>query len=100
MQITDTTNEKTANSGGYLLPYWRIICNDKNNKGKLSIFERSTKTNSPTSHAEATSNPSLGNSFMYIETSQNISVSNNIFVSFERTDINQKTNIILYYNRF
>ena len=37
---------------------------------------------------------------MYIETSSNISGSNNVFVSWERTDIIQITKITFYYNRF
>ena len=37
---------------------------------------------------------------MYIETSSNNSGSENIFVSMERTDIVQITNITFYYNRF
>ena len=37
---------------------------------------------------------------MYIETSQNSSGSEKIFVSFERTDNIQITNITFYYNRF
>ena len=36
---------------------------------------------------------------MYIETSSNIH-GNNVFVSFERTDIIQSSNITFYYNRF
>ena len=36
---------------------------------------------------------------MYIETSYN-NHGNNVFVSFERTDIIQISNITLYYNRF
>ena len=36
---------------------------------------------------------------MYIETSSN-NYGNNVFVSFERTDIIQTTNISFYYNRY
>ena len=28
IQLTDTTIIKAGNNGGYLLPYWRIVCND------------------------------------------------------------------------
>ena len=28
IQIIDTTNMKTGNGGSYLLPSWRIFCND------------------------------------------------------------------------
>ena len=37
---------------------------------------------------------------MFIETSSNNSGSNKVFVSWERTDIIQITNITFYYNRF
>ena len=60
---------------------------------------KSTKTSSPTSLSGATTLPPLGISFLYIETS-----SNNhgliVFVSWERTDVIQITNITFYYNRF
>ena len=48
----------------------------------------------------ATSLPPIGNSFIYIETSGNISGIDNIFVSWERIDIIQISNITFYYNRF
>ena len=37
---------------------------------------------------------------MYIETSSNNHGHERVFVSFERTDINQISNITFYYNRF
>ena len=48
---------KAPNSGGYLLPYWKIACNDKNNSGKIQNFIKSTRTNSPTSELGAISLP-------------------------------------------
>ena len=90
---------KAGNTGGYLLLYWKIVCNDKNNSGKIQNFIKSTKTNSPTSHSGATSLPPIGSAFMYMETSSN-NHGNNVFVSFERTDIIQTTNITFYYKRF
>ena len=99
IQLTDTTVMKAGNNGGYLLPSWRIFANDKNNNGKISNFIRATKTNSPTEDSGATSIPPIGNAFMYIETSSNNN-GNNVFVSFERTDIIQITNISFYYNRY
>ena len=96
--MTDTTVMKAGNNGGYLLPYWRIVCNDKNNSGKITNFVKSTKTNSPTSESGATSLPPIGTVFMYIETSFN-NHGSNVFVSWERTDIIQITNITFYYNR-
>ena len=100
IQLTDTTIIKTGNSGGYLLPSWRIFCNDINNNGKISNFIRSTKTNSPTGDSGATNSPPIGNAFMYIETSSNNHGHERVFVSWERTDIIQITNITFYYNRF
>ena len=99
IQLTDTTVMKAGNSGGYLLPNWKIECNDKNNNGKIANFFKSTKTNSPSSNSGPTSLPPIGNAFMYIETSSG-NHGNNVFVSWERTDIIQITNITFYYNRF
>ena len=90
---------KSGNTGGYILPQWKIICNNKNNNGKLTNFIKSTKTNSPTGDSGTTSLPPIGDSFMYIETS-GCNHDNNVFVSFERTDSIQITNITFYYNSF
>ena len=90
---------KHSNSGGYLLQNWVIECNDRNNSGKIQNFVKSTKTNSPTGDSGATSLTPIGTTFIYIETSSN-NHGNKVFVSFERTDIIQITNITYYYNRF
>ena len=82
-----------------MLQQWNIKCNDKSNNGKISNFIKSTKTNSPAGDSGATSLPPIGNIFMYIETSSN-NHGNNVFVSFQRTDFIQITNITFYYNRF
>ena len=95
IQLTDTTVLKAGNNGGYLLPYWRIECNDKINSGKITNFVKSTKTNSLTSESGATSLPPIGSAFMYIETISN-NHGNCVFCSFERTDIIQITNITFY----
>ena len=97
--LTDITIIKYPNSGGYLLQNWNITCNDKNNNGKIQNFIKSTKSSSPTGNSGAESSPPIGNSFMYIETTSN-NHGNNVFVSWERTDIIQITNITFYYNRF
>ena len=97
--MTDITVMKAGNTSDYLLPYWKIICNDKNNNGKIQNFIKSTKTNSPTGNSGATSLPPIGNAFMYIGTSSNNNV-NIVFCSFGRTDVIQITNITFYYNRF
>ena len=99
IQLTDITVMKAGNTGVYLLPYWKFICNYKNNNGKISNFKKSTKTNSPTSYSGATSLPPIGTAFMYIETSVG-NYGHNVFCSFERTDIIQITNITFQYNRF
>ena len=87
------------NIGSDLLQKWNIKCNNKNNQSRINDFIKSTKTNSPTGFSGAESLPPIGNSFMYIETSSN-SHGNNVFVSWERTDIIQINNITFYYNRF
>ena len=99
IQLTDTTTTKAGNTGGYLLAYWKIVCNDENNSGKIQIFIKSTKTNSPTAHSGATSLSPIGSAFMYIETNSN-NHGSNVFVSWERTEIIHITNITFYYNRF
>ena len=100
IQLTDTTIIKYPNTGGYLLPGWGIFCNDKNKNGKIQDFIKSTKTNSPTGFSGATFLPPIGISFMYIETSGNNSGNDDVFVSWERIDIIQITNITFYYNRY
>ena len=100
IQLTDTTIIKTGNSGGYLLSSWRIFCNDENNNGKITNFIKSTKTTSPTVDSGATVLPPIETAFMYIETSSGNSGSDSVFVSWERIDIIQITNITFYYNRF
>ena len=68
-------------------------------KGKLSNFDKSTKTNSPTGDSGARSLPPIGDSFMYMETSSNKN-GEKVFCSFERTDIIQISNLTFYYNSF
>ena len=99
ISITNITEIKFPNSGTALLQKWKIYCNNKNNQSRISDFIKPTKTNSPTGYSGAVSLPPIGNSFMYIETSSN-NHGNNVFVSWERTDIIQITNITFYYNRF
>ena len=72
-------------------------CNDKNNNANIDNFLKSTKTNSPTAYSGAESLPPIGNSFLYIETSSN-NKGDNVFCSFERTDIIQISNITFTYN--
>ena len=74
--------------------------NDKNWNGKSQNFIRSTKASSPTGNSGTANIPSIGDSFMYIETSSNNSGSDNVLCSYERTDIFQITNITYYYDSF
>ena len=97
--MPDASVMKAGSSGAYLLPYWKIFCDDKNNSDKISNFKKTSKTNSPTTDSGATSLPPLGTAFMYMETSFNKN-ENIVFCSFERTDIIQITNITFYYNRY
>ena len=99
IQITDTTEMRYPNIGSDLLQKWNIKCNNKNNQARITDFIKSTKTSSPTGFSGAELLPPIGNSFMYIETSSN-NHGSNVFVSWERTDIIQISNITFYYNRF
>ena len=99
IQITDTTEMRYPNIGSDLFQKWNIKCNNRNNQSRINDFIKSTKTNSPTGYSGAESLPPIGKSFMYIETSSN-NHGNNVFVSWERTDIIQVSNITFCYNRF
>ena len=72
----------------------------KNNGSKAGNFLKSTVTNFPSSNPGATALPPIGTAFMYIETSSNNHGHDRVFVSWERTDITQITNITFYYNRY
>ena len=99
-KITVTTAIKFPNLGSDLLEKRNIKCNNKNNDSKVGIFIKSTIKNSPTGRSGATSIPPLGNSFMYTETSSDDHGSDNVFVSFERTDTIQISNTTFYCNRY
>ena len=99
LQSTETSINKTGNSGGHLPPSWRIFCNDVNKNGKITDFIRATKTISSTGDSGASILSPIGNAFMYIETTGG-NHGNNTFVSFERIDIIQITKIAFYYNIF
>ena len=99
ISITDITEIKFPNIGSDLLQKWNIKCNNKNNQSRINDSLESTKTNSPNSFSGATSLSPIGSSFMYLETSSN-NHGSNVFVSWERTDIIQISNITFYYNRF
>ena len=91
---------RLGNIGSVVLPYWKCICNNKNKNGKINNFKRTTRTKSPTGNSGATTLPPICSVFMYIETSGDNHGHNRVFVSWERTDIIQITNITFCYNRF
>ena len=65
---------------------------------KYKFFTKSNKTNSSAGDSGANTIPPIGDAFMYIGTSsKNHGI--DVFVSFERTDTIQNTNITFYYNR-
>ena len=100
IQIIDTMELKYPNICSDMFQKSYIKCNNKINVSKVGDFLKSTKTNSPTTHSGATSLPPIGNSFMYIETSSNNHGHDRVFISFERTDFIQMSNISFHYNRF
>ena len=99
-QLIDVTENRSPNIEHDLLPRWRIKNLHNNFGAKAGNFLKSTVTCSTTSYTGATSLPPIGSLFMYIETSSNNHGHEKVFVSWERTDIIQITNITFYYNRF
>ena len=97
-QIIDTTKFIFPNSGTDFLQNWKIICNNRLSESLPSDFVKSTKTNSTTAQSGATSLLPIGTSFMYIKTSANNhnSANDNVFISFERTDIIHISNITFF----
>ena len=100
IQFNDTTIIRAGNTGQDALPQWKILGNNKSGYFKANNCIKTTRGSSPTSNSGATSLPSVGRAFMYIESSANNSGNGNIFVSWERIDIIQITKITFYYNRF
>ena len=43
IQITDTTVIRVGNIGSVVLPYWKCICNNKSNNGKITNFIKTKK---------------------------------------------------------
>ena len=95
IQIIDITEIKSPNTGTNLLQKLKTQVNDPNINGNIHNFVGSTGTNSSTTNSGATVLPPIGNSFMFIETSS-ANHGNGVFVSFERTDIIQISNITFY----
>ena len=99
IQITDITEIRYPSSGASLLQKWKNRNNNVNGDMKIGKFSKSTKTSSPTPDSGATGLPQIGNSFMFVESSSN-NHGNYTYVTWERTDIVQISNIEIYYNRF
>ena len=99
LSIRDITEIRSPSSGSDLLQKWKIDNNNKNRDTKIGKFIKSTETSSPTGESGSTSIPPVGSAFTYRETSSN-NHGSNVFVSFERTDIIQISNITYYYNMF
>ena len=98
--LPDVTEIISPNIGRDLLLRWREKYLNKISNTKIGNFIKSTVTNSPSSHSRATFLPPIGTAFLYIETTHNNHGHNKIFVSWERTEIIQISNINFYYNRF
>ena len=100
IRIIDTTEIKFPILGTDLLQKWNFNCDNKNNNSKVGSFIKSTITDNPTGCSRAIKLPPVGSAFMYIETSSNNHGLERVFVSFERTDIIQISNITFCSNRF
>ena len=70
-----------GNSGRYLLPYWKVVCEDRNDSGEITTVNRATNRSSPTPNSGATSLHLIGDCLMYIETSAN-KKGQNVFLHF------------------
>ena len=97
--LTDITEIRYPCSGNDFLQKWKSINNNTNGGMKIGKFFRSTRTTNNTENSGADSLPPIGNCFMFIETSGN-NYGDYTYVTWERTDIIQITNITFYYNRF
>ena len=100
LQIFDVTEISSPNIGYDLQPNWRIKSLHKNKGTRAGNLLKSTVTSSPTSCSGATILPPIGTAFMYIKTSSNTHGHERVFISWERTDIIEISNISFYYNRF
>ena len=99
LQITAITEFDNLNSGRYLLQNWIVKCSGRIGSETIETFIHSTKTNSPTPNTGITNLPPIGNSFLFIETIAN-NFGQNVYCSFEQTDIIHISIIKFYYIRF
>ena len=75
---------RSPNSGQSLLQKWILKCVNKKYNAKIKTFLKSTTSTSPTAESGASSLPSIGWSFMYVESSGNKYGANHISVSCEK----------------
>ena len=99
-QTTVTTMINIGNSGGYLLPLLKIVCFDRSGTGRITNFSQSTKTDGPPGNLEATSVSSIGDSFMYIETSASKNGQSVFFVASNGYISIQISNFTFYCKNF
>ena len=71
--------------------------NDKKGNGKISIFIKSSISNTATKLTGSINSPRIGNASLYMETSNN-NHEPNVYCSFERKDIIHFTNIFSITN--
>ena len=90
------------NHGDQLLQKWTIKCKNKNGESKIQDFIKSTKTKNPTGGSGPNDLPPIGSAYMDIESSgNNHDIANDdVWVSWERTDIIDISSITFYHNRF
>ena len=92
--MPDETFIETGNAGPFLKPFSRKESIDKGNEGKKLV--RATKTISPTRNTGAMISPPIEDAVMYIETNDK-PFGGNVFISHEKTDIIQFSNITFFY---
>ena len=81
-QFLDTTLSKYPNEGEYLLQHWNKKCNEKIRNEILQNFIKAAKTCSPTANLGSTVLLLISDNFLFLETSQNSSGGENVFVGF------------------
>ena len=101
IQLIDLTEFRYTNIGEDLCEYRNKNLPTKDGS-KVGNFLKSTTISSPTGQSRASSKPPIGIAFMYIETGARNHGHKSVFVSWERTDIIQITNItfLTFYNTF
>ena len=84
---------RNPNVGELLLQKWILKCLNKNYNAKIITLLKSTTNTLPTAASGANSLPPIGWSLLYVESSRNFHGANHVMVSWERTDIINKSNM-------